>query len=364
MADTFGSTELPASPTDLPVGDPALLKLGTYLQAVINAQLGTAWDAMRPRDGDFSLPVRAVLTHDPRRRSFNDARLPALFVFRTKGGFVRGAEEFDSDATDICVIWIYPPEIQIKQVPREPFANAVAKVVRRALELERHPSWVDAGDPDPRAPSFDADVDSIVLAQATSTSAVSLSGAELDGAIGDSVMAPRRGLTITTSTTGSPAYNTSDPIEIAGVNLFGLDATWSLQLTQANGGETVALPQDVAQVTQVDLPEMLSALGSISIGTAAVQGRGSNARERCRFDRCRLRSWQPQPFQIGVETARGKGVDNLVHDMVEMHLDVIETYQIDLDTTDGVSLGDGADLTVVQGTPFDAPSFTIERTLD
>lgn len=367
MADTYGALTLPPDVSALPIGDPALSKLGSYLQSVLNSQLGAAWAELRPRAGDASLPVRAVLTHDPRRRSFNDKLLPALFVFRVKGEFARSAEQFDWDASNICVMWIYPPDTQEKDVPRAPFANAIAKTVRRALEAERYRSWVDSGDDDPLSASYDADADSILTAQTSSLSTASYAGASLDGAIGTSTMVPRRIVTVTTAPTLLPSYNTTDPIVFECVDMFGGATSIEVTLTEPLGGETLAVDQDVRRVVSVAFPTMLTVDGELSVGTSAVAGRGSNVRQRCGFVRCNLRSWAPMSFEIGVETARGKIVDRPHHDMVEMHIEAIETHDVDLDVADGVSpiAGSGTGLTVLQGEPFDdSGSFTIERTLD
>jgi hypothetical protein len=364
MADTFGGIEIPVPTTDDPVGDPALAKLGAFLQAALNDKIGAAWAALRPRPAgaSFELPVRTVLVQDPVKRAFSDSTLPALFVYRTKGDFDRDGDGFDTDHASIRVIWIYPSDTLEKTKPRLPFGNAVAKVARWALERERHPDWVDAGDDDTKAPSYSADTDSILVAKATLLATHTYVAASLDGAIGDDTMAPRREVTITTSVAAG-AYNTGSAITITGVDAFGRTRTWTVTLTDADGGETIGIGEDIRSVTQVALPAMLDTDGTISIGTSSVRGRGSNYRERCGFRRCHLRSWQPVPIAIDILDAHDKRKDTATYDAIELQIDVLEFFSYDPDADADVGV-DGADLTVLQGDPFDDDSFIVERTLD
>lgn len=367
MADTYGALEIPVDEAAAPIGDPALLRLGNYLKAVLNAQLATAWATLRPRSGDFALPVRTVFTHDPKRRAFSDALLPALFVYRVKGAFDRDAEEYDQDHSDIAVLWIYPPDTQEKDVPRAPFANAVAKVTRWALEVQRHPSWVDepSDDVDPLAATVAVDVDSFLLAKATLTSPHTYSGAGLDGTLGVSALSPRLGLTLTLASAPAGTYNTASPIVVTYLDVFGDTTTASLTPPTTTGPATLSLGSDMSQLVSIAVPAQTTTAGSISAGNALRGGRGTNYRKRCGFLRCSLRSWQPQAFMLDVEKATGGKADTLHNDMVEMHLDVTEEFTIDVNTADGISANDGADLSVLQGEPFtDGGSFVVRRTLE
>ena len=365
MADSFGALDLPASATVAPIGDPALLRLGNYLQAVLNVKLATAWAVLRPRAGDLALPVRTVFTHNPKRRSFDDSLLPALFVYRVKGAFLRDAAEYDRDHSDICVLWIYPPDTQEKDVPREPFSNAVAKVARAALELARHPDWADAGDPDIEAASVPASTTSFLLAKQTQTSLQTYSGAGLDGARGASTLSPRLALQLHLAAAPSGTYNTAAPIVVTYVNLFGDTVTASLAPPTTTGPSALSVGQDMRQLVSIAVPAQTTTAGSISAGNPLRSGRGSNFLSRCGFARCDLKSWQLMPFAIDAAKSGGQKSDTFNNDMVEMHLDVTERFDVDLSVADGVSANTGADLTVLQGEPFDdGGSFTIERTLD
>lgn len=329
MADTFGALELPVDGAIDPVGDPGLSKLGSFLQAVINDKLGTAWAALRPRTGDLALPVRTIRWHNPRKRAFSDKDLPALFIYRTKDAFQRDAEDYDQDHATLIVEWIYPPDTQAKGKTRSSVGNAVGKIVRRALEVAVSPAWYDAGDTTETARSFDADPDSIALARPTSLAPETLSGAQLDGAIGGATMAPRREVRITTSAVLVPTYNTSLPIVITGVNWNGRTRTWRIQLTNPLGGESIGTNEEIASVTSRAAPAMLAAGGSIELGTSAVVGLGSDLLERGGFSRCKLLTATPGQCPIDVIDGKGKKVDQLLYDTVEMALDVIERFDGD-----------------------------------
>lgn len=332
MADTFGLLELPPVATPAPVGDPALAKLGAYLQAVLNAKLTTAWNAVRPDAQRPTAPVvQTVRTHDPKRRAFSSEDLPALFVYRTKAAFARDAEDFDQDHATVMVSWICAPQPQVKQRDVEPLFNAIGKTVRAALEAERDTSWFDAGDTTERAQSIAADPDAIVLAKTTQIAPVTYSGAGLDGVIGAATMTTRREVRIATAETVDPTYNTTDPIVVTGVNWSGRTRTWSVTLETPTGGDDLGIGEEIASVTSAALPGMLTTDGSIQIGTAAIVGHGSHVLERCGFERCRLTGATPTTLQIDVLNGRGRRTDQLPYDAVEMTLDVVERFAFDPD---------------------------------
>lgn len=333
MADTFGSVELPVAVDAEPIGDPALAKLGAFLQAVLNAKLSAAWVALRPRTGDAALPVRTVLTRSP-KRAFADKVLPALFVYRTRAEFTRDAEDFDQDHGEIRVTWIFPPDPEAKEAPRSQFFNAVAKTVRAAIEAERHPAWVDTIDTDPNDAQYDpdarsiaADPDAILLPKATSTSPVTYSGAGLDGVVGDDTMSPRREIRITTKA-ATGAYNAAAPIVVTGVNGFGRTRTWNVRLT-ANGGDDIGLGEEIERGISYAIPAQSSTAGEITIGTSAVNGLGSNLHKRAEFMRCVVRRAEPTQLQVEVLGARDGVRDKLEYEAVEMVLDVVERFVFD-----------------------------------
>jgi hypothetical protein len=149
MADTFGPLEFPAaSQADGEAfSDPTLTRIGAYLKAVINANLGTLWAQVDPA----GLPVKNVIQHDPQICGVNDTNLPALYLWRSQMREERETDEWYSDHAEISVIWLPAPATQDILRKRMPFINGVCKTILYAIVLGRHPSWVDAADTDPDA---------------------------------------------------------------------------------------------------------------------------------------------------------------------------------------------------------------------
>lgn len=329
MADTFGAVEIPVSASDDPRGDPALKKVADFMTAVLNAYAGAAWTGGRPRaDANQQLCVRGTFTHDPTERSFNDSKLPALFLWRSSGqAFDHGDGDRRSDERWTGQ-WIFPPDTQEKHTPRRPFGNAVVKVIDNLIERGRDPSWFDPGDTDPTAPSFIADVDSIVTAAATSTSPRTVSGAGLNGAIGGASMSPRREVTVTASVAPG-AYSTA-PIIIVCEDWYGREREFSVSLS-ANGGQTIGIGEDVVRVIEIREPAHVSTAGSISFGTAAVVGRGSVLLKRAGLDKLELSEWRPGQLRIDVLDAEDRPSYSVNYDAVTFTLVVHESSVTDLD---------------------------------
>lgn len=350
MADTFGLLALPASATDAPVGDPALGKLGAYLQAVINAELTAAWLALRPRVPLQEQPaVKSVFLHDPDELCLNEKFLPALFIYRDNGLIEQLAEEWYADTTQLKAIWIFPPEPQEKQRPRNPWVNAVAKAIAYALQRWRHPAWFDPGDTDPRAISVPASANSILLAKATQTAPVTYSGAGLDGSIGTIVCSPRVNHVLTTALVGEDIpgdgdagdgppiggpYNITDPIVVTYVDALGRTTTKDLFLSSPLGGDSVQLGRDSAQAISYAFPAQLGPTGAFTVGNAAVVGHGSALLDRAFIEYAILRTWKVGPVAIEVLDSEGRVTDKLSYPSVQFTIEVREHQYVDLtDTT-------------------------------
>lgn len=367
MADTFGAVTLPASASDDPIGDPALRRLAQFVAAVINANCTDAWQGVSPAPqpvGD-TLPVQYQLLHNPQTGGFNHEHLPALFAWRERGKPTQsGADRFE-DIDQIELMWIFPSNPREEARNRDPFVNIVKKSVGSAITTGRISTWVDDGDTDPTAATVAASPDSFLLAKATALTSQSYSGAGIDGALGDDTLSPRLGVTISlaAASSGTP-YNTSAPIVVTYVNAFGVESTAELTPTSTSAAQTLSTPFDVARVVSVAVPAQNGTTGSIRIGNAQRTGRGSSLFGRTGFDRITFVNWRSVQLQFDVLDGNQRVDNRLPYRGICITFEVIETMTRDLDTTDGVSLGDGADLTVVQGAPFDAPSFTVERTLD
>lgn len=325
MSDIFGAVEIPVATTGTPIGDPALSKVAAFIAAGLNAYASAAFDALRPRSTPRA--VVGVFTHDPAERSFNDEKLPALFVWRQSGQVADQGDYWRRSEERWSGLWIYPPDPQEKHTPRRPFTNAVAKAIDNVIERGRDPSWFDAGDTDPTAVSVTADVDSIVLASSTSTSPRSISGAGLDGVVGAASMSPRREVTVTT-TAAIGAYSTN-PIVITCEDVFGNEREFSVTLS-ANGGQTIGIGEDIVRVVSIDEPAHPSTDGSISYGTAAVVGRGSVILKRANLHKLELVEWRPSNLKIDVLDAEDRPEYSRTYDALSFTLLVHERAETDL----------------------------------
>ena len=105
----------------------------------------------------------------------------------------------------------------------------------------------------------------IKLAIATSTSAVSYTGAQLDGAVGQGAISPSKLVEVTSSAVAS-VYNTTNPIVFTGLDYAGNVITDSVRLTAVGGGETVMGVKAFSSVTKIDVPAMLLGTGQLSFG--------------------------------------------------------------------------------------------------
>lgn len=150
MPDAFGAEPIATlfPPEGEPVSDPALFRIASFLQAVLNAYKLGEWQAVHPG----KLPVQQVFTHNPEDIVFNARDLPALFIYRQSGEkFEWLAEDYDLSHEMLRLLWVFPPAPQDKQRLRSTFVNAAVKVLMHFIELGRDPSYVMPGDTDPTA---------------------------------------------------------------------------------------------------------------------------------------------------------------------------------------------------------------------
>ena len=142
MPATHGLLKLPVQvpgPDDTP-GDPALDVLVAYWKAFLLAYGNAAWQAVAANEP----VVRKAFVGDPQERNFNDNDLPALFLFR-EGSNTRPddiADEYRLSFDTLVLFWVLPPSQQEKQVRRYQYGNAIAKMIDRAVEKNRDPSFV------------------------------------------------------------------------------------------------------------------------------------------------------------------------------------------------------------------------------
>lgn len=159
MSDRQGLLRLPMTeagdPATTSIGDPLLDVLGDYLRAAVNYDTKVGWAALHPRSKGANVepvPVTTVFTHDPKDSSFDSKALPALFVWRM--GWPRLmplTQEWKAQVSQVGVLWVPPPDRASEDARRDPFKNAVAKAIHRAVERCRNPGWVVEGDTDPKA---------------------------------------------------------------------------------------------------------------------------------------------------------------------------------------------------------------------
>lgn len=349
MADTYGAATLPIAVTT-PAGDPALAKVGAYLKAVVNPRMQAAWTAVWPRSGEAALPIKVVFTHDPRKRQFNDRDLPALYIFREDGEFSLPAADWRSEESRWKALWVLPSAAQDAAASIDPLWQAFAKACHEALVRGIDPLWVDAGETATLATSVAADTDSVALSMATLVAPVTLSGSSLNGVRGSATMAPRLQPTVTTTLVeagsldpGIPdagddgpgtteVYNTSDPIVWTVVDWHGVTRAKQARLTLPMGGETLGPLEDVARVVSIAVPAQLSTLGTLSFGTGAFAGRGSDLRQRASLEALAARSWRRVEVNIEVLNDDLRVDRRLTYPALELSLTAQEKH--DFDRTD------------------------------
>lgn len=164
MADILGATSIaltsaPATPVTVDVSDsddPALVYLGSYLQAVANARLGARWGQLLPNTN----PVVRFFPYDPALGVYNDKYLPALFVWRQFGEPERIVTNDVIVSTDtLHFFWIAPqggPQDKITR--RQNFARRLGALFTRSLRVGRDPAWVVAGDSDTQAAALGSNI--------------------------------------------------------------------------------------------------------------------------------------------------------------------------------------------------------------
>lgn len=344
MADTWGALTLPAAvpstdtgdgTTTAAAGDPCLDTLLAFFEAVLVADVGDAWDARAPAAEEQPI-VRSVFTHDPTQVEFNEALLPALFLWRPGdgGGVDEYAEDFLRDSAALRLWWVMPyapdPDMQRQRMP---FINAVGKALARACNAGRHPAWVLAAD-------STADPDAIRLATTNTTGAVTWSGAGLNGAVGGGTVNASRCVTVTAAAS-TGAFNITDPIEVTGLLDGGIEHTEPLYLTNANGGQTITGIWRFASVTSIARPAQLLASGTISVGYAESPEAtlGSLVKRAARLSQLSVTSTKPRRFEIINEAGERIGPFYAA----EIAIAIEEIFADDLDAA--VDAGQLVDLT-------------------
>lgn len=149
MASRWGNLASPVVISDDPeaYGDPSLTRLGLFLAAYLFDQAADAVAQAVPSDA----PVRTVNTFDPREGNFTKNQLPGLYLFREDQEFEREAEDYLTSKSKLTVFWLQPQSDQVRTSKRSSLSNLIGKVVAKAINVGRTPSYLVAGDTDPIA---------------------------------------------------------------------------------------------------------------------------------------------------------------------------------------------------------------------
>jgi len=129
-----------------------------------------------------------------------------------------------------------------------------------------------SNEPSPRTatlPDALSDADSIVTSLATDDeSPTTLTGNDLNGALGGSLILPHN-VTVT-SAAAVGAYAIVDPIVVTGTNWDGRTISEELQLTDADGGEVLETTAAFLTVDSIEIPIQADDDGALEFGTTNI----------------------------------------------------------------------------------------------
>lgn len=236
-------------------GDPALVVLGAYYKAVLEYECGRAWTPI----GSGRPIVAQIYPYEVNDRAFTAEQLPVLTLHRTRLGTVieRVTSDIYRRLSAITVRWIMAAFTNQTQPPRDTFTNAVKAALEVATFRRRHPNYVSAVDL--------ADIDGIHTAIPTSLSPVTVTS--FDGVQASARISPARRISITT-TAATGAYDTGSLIAITGLDEAGTEMVRTLEITQADGGETLTTLWPFSLPTEIAYPAQVTTDGSFEAGYA------------------------------------------------------------------------------------------------
>jgi len=137
MTDKIGALEIPALESGA-AADPLLDAFGSYLASYVNSTMGLEWARVAPGGG---LPAKTVVKCAIERATFDNDRLPALFVFRQDEENAKLADELFQCTTRLYVVWVPPIADHAIREKYAPMGNGIAKAIKHALRLGTHPDW-------------------------------------------------------------------------------------------------------------------------------------------------------------------------------------------------------------------------------
>ena len=162
MTFSYGATTLPVTAPSLveaytePVGDPGLGVVLAFAAAVLEYEVGAAWEEVAPGEP----LIRHARPHDPREEDFETTALPTLFAYRGDGKLSRWSDGYWVEERPITLLWAYPPAQAAKMPGRRGVPVAIGRALHKALGPlnGRHPAWVVTGDTDTDAAAYGSDV--------------------------------------------------------------------------------------------------------------------------------------------------------------------------------------------------------------
>lgn len=341
MADLYGVEAIPlAAPTGTDaVADRAISLFGAYFSAVLNARAPLAWAAVAPAPTGtvtaLTMPVvRTVLTHDPRKVSFSEAQLPAIYLDRTSGERPLWQVEDWRIVNDAwTMLWVFPPAVQATQRARNSITTGIVKVIDRAVEQCRDPAWVLTGDADTTAATVAALPTAIKTSIASAVTAQSYTGAALNGSIGAGAISPPRLPSVTVAGTAADVLADS-VVTFTGTGADGTARASRVTLSAAAG--TYYGDWTLAAVTSIDVAAQVGAGATFTFGLAAFTGLGSIPMVLAGLQSIAVRGWKDITFTLTMEGAPAR-----TYEALEVTFDVVEELHPDTDALDNSALDVG-----------------------
>jgi len=275
--DQYGGLPIPLQvPTvGSEVADPSVSIVAAYAAAVLNAHAQAAYGSVVPpvsglvtRPTPFANPVvRKFFTRDPGEEEFQESDLPAIYCWRQEGDRPYWmAEDYRVAEDHLILQYWFQPAPQASRTLVQSFVNGVVKVLDRAIEQMRDPVFVAPGDPDPTAATTPPNPSAFVTPTSTSTAAVVITGAGLDGAVGGAVFAPPQLPTVTITGVAGQGI-----VEFVGL---GTDGKLRISRVAMSGSGTFAGDFQLQQVQQIIVPPQLAG-GTVSFGLYGFAGLGT-----------------------------------------------------------------------------------------
>lgn len=340
MSDTYGAPTIPLpvpialpsaqapDPSQTEVTDPAVSMVAQFAKAMLNGYAQTAYASVCPPvtglasgTGTLAKPAcNAALWDEPSQESFNEADLPAVYVFRNGGDRPYWwTEDWRVSEDTWTLLYIFKPAPQATRSLVKGFANGVFKLLDAKIETVRDPAYIASWDTDPKAGTTAAAPAAIKLPVASSTSPQIYTGGALDGPVGTRSFAPAQLPTITV--TGAPC---SGVAEVVGT---GADGNPRVSRITLSGTGTFAGDWTLSAITEIDAPAQASTASTLSFGLFGFAGLGTDLLALGGFDRFEVTKWRQFPWKLPMQD--GSSARTYPH-AVEITLFVRERWTRDI----------------------------------